>query len=163
MKTSASPSAKIDPRKVAAIRLVFGGVWAIDAAFKCTPMFYRMLMQNVQGAAVGMPAWLGWWFNFWQRVISVQPHAAAVGVAVAECAIALSLLLGIFRRTMYIFGGAFALLIWAVGEAFGGPYSSMSTDIGTGCIYTVVFALLFVTDVTPTWTLGARFLAKKNS
>jgi hypothetical protein len=35
------------------------------------------------------------------------------------------------------------LLVWAVGEGFGGPYVSGSTDIGTGIIYTLLFLTLF--------------------
>jgi nitrite reductase (NO-forming) len=36
--------------------------------------------------------------------------------------------------------GLFSLLIWATAEGFGGPYTSGSSDIGTGIIYAVVFA-----------------------
>jgi hypothetical protein len=35
------------------------------------------------------------------------------------------------------------LLVWAVGEGFGGPYVSGSTDVGAGIIYTVLFLTLF--------------------
>lgn len=140
-------------RRIAFVRIGFGLIWAVDAAFKCTPMFYRMLAQNLQDAANGMPPGLGWWFHFWQRAVGVQPHVAAVAIAIAECLIALSLIFGVFLRQAYVLGGVFSLLIWGVGEAFGGPYSSMSTDIGAACVYAVVFALLFVTDTKPAFTL----------
>lgn len=38
----------------------------------------------------------------------------------------------------------FALLIWSVGEAFGGPYVAGSTDIGAGIIYALVAAGLLI-------------------
>ena len=39
-------------------------------------------------------------------------------------------------------GAGYMFLVWAVGEGFGGPYTSGFTDIGTGIIYTVVFVTL---------------------
>ena len=39
-------------------------------------------------------------------------------------------------------GIVFGLLIWGVGEGFGGPYMSGATDIGSAIIYSVVFAAL---------------------
>ena len=36
-----------------------------------------------------------------------------------------------------------SILIWAVGEGFGGPYTSGATDIGTAIIYALVFAALW--------------------
>ena len=41
---------------------------------------------------------------------------------------------------MWVF---FSLLVWSVGEAFGGPYAAGSTDIGTAIIYAFVFAALY--------------------
>ena len=36
------------------------------------------------------------------------------------------------------------LVIWAVPEGLGGPYTAGATDIGTGIIYTLVFILLYL-------------------
>ena len=36
------------------------------------------------------------------------------------------------------------MLIWAVGEGFGGPYMAGSTDVGTGIVYALLFATLLV-------------------
>jgi hypothetical protein len=51
------------------------------------------------------------------------------------------LLLGAARRAGHLVGAVYTLLIWAVGEGFGGPYMPGSTDVGTG----IVYALLFIT------------------
>ena len=40
------------------------------------------------------------------------------------------------------------MLVWTVGEGFGGPYVSGSTDVGTGIIYTLLFLVLFVSAPT---------------
>lgn len=39
-------------------------------------------------------------------------------------------------------GIVYTLLLWTVGEGFGGPYMSGSTDIGTGIVYTMMFIAL---------------------
>jgi hypothetical protein len=54
------------------------------------------------------------------------------------------LLLGFARRTGYTVGALYTLLIWAVGEGFGGPYTAGSTDVGTGIVYTLLFVALLV-------------------
>jgi uncharacterized membrane protein YphA (DoxX/SURF4 family) len=58
-----------------------------------------------------------------------------------ETGLAACLLLGLGRRAGYLGGAGYTLLIWAVGEGFGGPYTSGTTDVGTG----IVYALLFIT------------------
>jgi nitrite reductase (NO-forming) len=63
---------------------------------------------------------------------------------IAETALAVVLLLGVARRAGYTLGAVYSLLIWAVGEGFGGPYSSDSTDIGTGIVYAMLFVTLLV-------------------
>jgi hypothetical protein len=44
----------------------------------------------------------------------------------------------------YAVGAVYALLVWAVGEGFDGPYQSGATDIGTGIVYTMLFLTLLV-------------------
>jgi hypothetical protein len=39
------------------------------------------------------------------------------------------LLLGVARRAGYAVGIVYSLLVWGVGEGFGGPYTSGATDI----------------------------------
>jgi hypothetical protein len=56
-------------------------------------------------------------------------------------------------------GGLLSFLIWGVGEGFGGPYVSGSTDVGGGVIYVFVFALLYFSDgiIKPNYALDTRF------
>ncbi len=68
----------------------------------------------------------------------------AILTGLMESTLALVLLLGVARRVGYTVGAVYALLVWAVGEGFGGPYMSGSTDIGTGIIYTMLFIALLV-------------------
>jgi thiosulfate dehydrogenase (quinone) large subunit len=36
------------------------------------------------------------------------------------------------------------LMVWAVGEGFGGPYVAGSTDVGTGIVYVMLSITLLV-------------------
>jgi thiosulfate dehydrogenase [quinone] large subunit len=127
------------------VRLLFGITWAIDAVLKWLPGYRHSFLSQLQGAAQGQPSWLHWWFHGW---ISLQSHAPALFAdltGLAETTLALVLLLGVARRAGYLFGIVYTLLVWSVGEGFGGPYASGSTDVGTGIILAILFAALYVT------------------
>jgi uncharacterized membrane protein YphA (DoxX/SURF4 family) len=142
-------------RRIAAVRIIFGIVWVVDAAFKFEPAFYNGILQTVKGADAGEPAWLNHWFNGWYRIIGSNPHLFAVIIIITETLTAVSLILGIARRLNYALGAILSFLIWSVAEGFGGPYVPGSTDIGAGFIYVIVFLLLYAADrfVSPSWSL----------
>jgi uncharacterized membrane protein YphA (DoxX/SURF4 family) len=126
------------------VRLLFGVIWAIDAYLKWLPGYRHSYISNLKQTAQGQPSWLHWWFHFWISLQSGAPSLFATLTGLMETALALVLLLGIARRLGYIIGAVYALLVWAVGEGFGGPYMSGSTDVGTGIIYTMLFITLLV-------------------
>ncbi|HVQ44316.1 MAG TPA: hypothetical protein VMT30_05115 [Candidatus Saccharimonadia bacterium] len=128
---------------VAILRLAFGAIWAVNAALKWMPSFASSFLDSVNGGAQGQPAWLGPWFHFWSQVLGSQPQAFASLVAVLESAIAIALITGFARRTIYLGAAAMSLLIWAIPQGFGGPYTSASTDIGAGIVYAMVFFALY--------------------
>jgi thiosulfate dehydrogenase [quinone] large subunit len=142
-------------KRIAIVRIVFGVVWVIDAAFKFEPAFYNGILQTVKGADAGEPNWLNPWFHLWYRLIGVNPHLFAIVIILAESLTALALLLGVARRLNYVLGAILSILIFAVAEGFGGPYVTGTTDIGAGFIYVIVFGLLFCVDgaVPPSWSL----------
>jgi len=128
----------------AAVRVGFGVIWLIDAVLKWRPSFRASFVDQFRGAAQGQPGWLAPWFRWITSLI--QPHAAlfAYDTAVAETALGVALVLGIARKSIYLGGAAYSLLIWATADGFGGPYSAGATDIGPSIIYAVVFLALFV-------------------
>lgn len=143
-------------RHVATLRIIFGLMWGIDAVFKWQPAFRSGFLGQIQAAAVGQPSWLHGWFSFWIQLLSHNPQAFAMVIAIIETLIALTLIFGISRRTVYLSAAVFSLLIWAIPEGFGGPYSATSTDIGTSIIYAVVFFSLYGLDrlaVKSSWSL----------
>jgi uncharacterized membrane protein YphA (DoxX/SURF4 family) len=126
------------------VRLLFGVIWAIDAYLKWLPGYRDTYISNLKQTAQGQPSFLHGWFRFWINLQSGAPTVFATLTGVAETSLALVLLLGVARRAGYTLGAVYALMIWAVGEGFGGPYMSGSTDIGTGIIYTMLFITLLV-------------------
>jgi uncharacterized membrane protein YphA (DoxX/SURF4 family) len=126
------------------LRLAFGVVWAINAVLKWLPGYRHFYLDGLKDVAQGQPAFLHGWFHFWITLESGSPSLWADLTGVAETSLALVLLLGFARRPGYLIGAGYMLLVWAVGEGFGGPYTSGATDIGTGIIYTLLFLVLFV-------------------
>lgn len=150
-------------KHVATVRIAFGLVWAVDAAFKWQPTFRDGFLDLIKSAADGQPAWLHGWFNFWITLLSHNPHLFAALIAVIETLIALALVFGFARRATYLSAAIFSLLIWAVAEGFGGPYSKASTDIGTGIIYALVFFSLYGLDrlaQRSSWSVDSRLVRR---
>lgn len=140
------------------LRVGFGLVWAIDAFFKWTPTFRSSYISILTDAAKDQPGWLHWWFTFWINLQNPHPAVFAYIVAVIETLLAFMLIFGFARKVAYIGGAVFTFLLWATAEGFGGPYSTASTDVGTGIIYVLVFlallALSYGQGAEP-WSLDA--------
>lgn len=128
----------------AAIRISFGLVWAIDAAFKWQPSFISGFSSYLTGALAGQPAPVQVWIKFWIEIVNVDPVLFAHIVAISETALAASLIFGIFTNAAYLGGTLLCFVIWSTAEGLGGPYTAGSTDIGTAVIYIFVFVLLYV-------------------
>jgi uncharacterized membrane protein YphA (DoxX/SURF4 family) len=161
MATKSSPQQLA--KHSAILRIAFGLMWAINAAFKWQSAFRNGFLDQIKGAADGQPGWLHGWFNFWVQLFSHNPHAFALLVTIVESLIALALIFGIARRTTYLAAAIFSLFIWAIPEGFGGPYSATSTDIGTGIVYAVVFLSLYGLDrlaATAKWSFD-NYLVKR--
>ncbi len=124
------------------VRLLFGVIWAIDAMLKWLPGYRHTYLSNLKTAAQGQPSFLHGWFHFWINLQSGAPSLFATLTGLMESSLALVLLLGIARRAGYAVGAVYAMLVWAVGEGFGGPYMSGTTDIGTGIVYAMMFITL---------------------
>jgi nitrite reductase (NO-forming) len=124
------------------IRLLFGVIVGIDATFKWLPGYRDTYISNMKSLAAGEPSWLHGWFHFWISLESSAPVAFATLVGLTETSLALVLLLGMARRAGYAAGVGYTLILWGVGEGFGGPYSFGATDVGTGIIYTLLFLTL---------------------
>jgi len=128
------------------LRIIFGVVWAIDAAFKWLPGFHSNFEDYLNGGAEGQPAIIQSWINFWVKTVNVNTHVFAYLTAVGETALASALLFGVFSNLAYAGGTLLSLGIWTTAEGFGGPYKAGSVDIGAAIIYVLVFVALFLTN-----------------
>jgi nitrite reductase (NO-forming) len=139
-------------RRVELLRLVFGVVWAIDAYLKWQPAFVNGYAGNVAQGASGQPGWLRPWFRFWRHLVKLDPHVLAYATAAIETLIAVGLVLGLARRTLYVGGILWSVAIWTIPEGFGGSFLAGATDIGTAIMYAFVFAVLYGLETLPTAT-----------
>ena len=133
-------------RTVTVFRMAFALVWLIDATLKWLPGFRSGFSSMLDQAATGQPAVLRPWFDLWTDMPHGMTTAMAYGTAIVETGIALALLVGFARKSVYLLGAVYSLLIWATAEGFGGPYQSGSTDIGAAIIYAFVFVALLMVD-----------------
>jgi uncharacterized membrane protein YphA (DoxX/SURF4 family) len=138
------PTAPLPTWPKSAVRIGFGLIWAVDAAFKWRPGFHKGFLGMVKESGEGQPGWLHWWFNFWYNTIQPHPHVWAYSIAVIETVLALALIFGFARKITYILTAITGLGIWTIAEGFGGPYTSTSTDIGAAVMYAVVALSLLV-------------------
>ncbi len=150
-------------KHIALLRIAFGVIWLINAIFKWQPEFRTTFLDQATGAAQGQPDWLSGWFTFWTHILSLNPEGFAIVIAIIETLVALALIFGFARRSTYLLAAVFSLMIWAIPEGFGGPYTPGSTDVGAGIIYAVVFLSLYGLDrlaSTSRWTLD-NYITKK--
>lgn len=130
----------------AGLRVAFGIVWAVGAALVWSPDFAAHYVGYLHNAAQGQPAWSAWWFSMW--IALVTPHAGLFiwATRIIETVIAFSLIFGLGRRTLYVAGALFSLLVWSTAEGFGGPYSVGATNMGTAVTYVLIFVALIGLD-----------------
>lgn len=145
--------------RLSILRILFGLVWLIDAILKYEPSFWKgvSLLTFIRSRDAGEPHWLNIWFHFWYNLVALNPQLFAILIIIIESLIALSLVLGIARRLTYLLAMPFMFIIWAVGEAFGGPYVAGTTDINAGLIYVLLFYALYISDrfENPRWSLDS--------
>ncbi|MEW9625370.1 multicopper oxidase domain-containing protein [Rhodanobacter geophilus] len=127
-----------------ALRVAFGVIWAVSAALTWTADFASHYVGYLHNAATGQPAWSAWWFQLWIGLVTPHVGFFVWATRIAETALALALLLGFARKTTYIVGILFSLLVWSTAEGFGGPYSVGANNIGAAISYVLVFAALIV-------------------
>ncbi|MGH8279779.1 MAG: multicopper oxidase domain-containing protein [Gammaproteobacteria bacterium] len=124
------------------LRVAFGLIWVVNAALTWTPQFANNYVGYLHNAAQGQHVWSAWWFDAWIAIVT--PHAGVFVwlTRIAETALALALVLGFGRKTLYALGALFSLLIWSTAEGFGGPYAVGATNMGAAIAYVLIFIAL---------------------
>lgn len=126
----------------AALRVAFGVIWAVGAALTWSPDFAVHYVGYLHNASHGQPGWLAGWFAMW--IALVTPHAGLFIwlTRIIETSIAIALLTGFARKTLYVVGALFSLLVWSTAEGFGGPYTVGANNMGTAISYVLIFVAL---------------------
>lgn len=159
-----SPSAPSGPllrrlHGAAAVRIVFGLIWAIEASFKWLPGFiHGQTLDDELGAAktVHTPV-LHQWISMWHSVGTSHPGAFAVGTAIVETCIALGLVFGVLSNAVFVGSAVYALGVWSAAEAFGMPWTEPGiTDTGVMSAYPFAALALLYAGAGATWSLDAR-------
>lgn len=129
-----------------ALRVAFGIIWAIGAALTWSPDFAAHYVGYLHNAAIGQPGWSAGWFNLWIAVVT--PHAGLFiwATRIIETLLAFALITGLGRRTLYVLGALFSLLVWSTAGGFGGPYTVGATNTGTAISYVLIFIALIGLD-----------------
>ncbi len=126
-------------------RIGFGLIWLIDGSLKFLPGFVDNFPGQVANAAAGAPPWLAGWYSFWVTQANSNPGLIVYTVGSLELLLGFSLVFGFARKVAYLGGAVLSILIWAVPEGFGGPYSGgTGTDVGVGIVYALLFLGLAV-------------------
>ena len=131
-------------------RVLFGLLWAFDAALKWDPYFLTHFLDQLIPAMAGQPGWIAAYLGLVIGVVkAVGPVPSAIGTALVETALALSLLTGRWLRWSVPLGLVYALAVWTTAEGWGGPYTSAGTGVrgnvlGNVLIYAVIFLFLLV-------------------
>ena len=132
-------------RAIACLRVAFGLVWAVAAWLKWQPAFQQPFLAQITTAGNGQPPAVQAWIAFWGTLIGHNPLLFARLEASTETTLAVLLILGLFSNLSYVVGILLTLGIWAIPEAFGGPYQpGQTTDIGTALPYALLFGALLV-------------------
>jgi nitrite reductase (NO-forming) len=127
-----------------ALRVAFGLIWVADAAFTWTSAFAVHYVGYLHNAAQGQPGWVAGWFDAWIALVTPRAGLFVWGTRIVETLLAAALVLGFGRKTVYLLGALFSLLIWSTAEGFGGPYTVGATNMGAGIVYVLVFIALAV-------------------
>lgn len=131
-------------------RLLLGVAWLTDGVLKFTSGYTNDFLGDVQNSQSNAPSWLSGWYSFWVTQATNHGTLIVYTVGTFEVLLGLALVFGFMRKIAYGGGVVLSLLIWAIPEGFGGPYTggSGTTDIGTGVIYAIAFLGLIVVNAT---------------
>lgn len=147
-ETAAAPAPEARARRL--LRLAFGILWIFDAILQAQPkMAGGLPSQVIQPVAAASPGWVQAVADFGGSVWSYHPVQAAAAAVWIQAGLGLWLLAsptGRSSRLAGLAGGAWGLVVWVFGEAFGGIFAPgltwLSGAPGAVVLYVVAGALL---------------------
>jgi len=127
-------------------RLILGLVFIADSMLKLIPDSAYLIKENVLTGAYGAWSFVYPWVAFWANFTANNINFFVTFAIVVEFLIGLFLILGLFKKFLYIAGAAYSIAIWLTISQFGGPYIAGTLDIGATPFYFLLFLLLIFTE-----------------
>ncbi len=119
-----------EPRARTYLRLAFGVIWVVDGILQFQPgMPLGLANDVVKPTIAGAPTWLHPLMYSSIHLWNAHPIALATGTAWIQMGIGLGLIVSnaATGRLIAVAGAGWALLIWVVGNGFGGAFASGSS------------------------------------
>ena len=138
-------------RGAAAVRILFGVLWAADAAFKWSPGFIggQTLPDELGKVADVHVVGVHQWLQLWNTIGLASPGIFAMAIAIIESLAALTLILGAFSNAAFIGTALLSFGIWSGAEGFHLPFHSGMTDLGPSAGYIFASLALFFAAPAP--------------
>ncbi|MCL4372732.1 DoxX family membrane protein [Candidatus Parvarchaeota archaeon] len=127
-------------------RLILGLIFIADSMLKLIPDSAYLIKENVLSGAYGAWSFVYPWVAFWANFTANNINFLVAFAIVVEFLIGLFLILGLFKKFLYITGAVYSIVIWLTISQFGGPYIAGTLNIGATPFYFLLFLLLIFTD-----------------
>jgi len=135
------------------LRLSLAVLWLLDGALQCQPrMFTRDFSQSILApASRGLPSALAAPLHLLAAVVAAHPALMNAGFAIIQIALGAGLLTRRFTRIALGASIAWALMVWAAGEGFGGITTGATMLVGAPGA-----ALLYAVLAVMAWPSSSR-------
>ncbi len=131
-------------RGTAALRILFGGIWAFNAWFAWQLAFAANVPGYLTRNVTDQPPIIAAWMTFWTHIVNLHPHLFAFLVATGATLIALGLIFGFLNNLTCGTGMILSLFIWSTAEGLGKPYGPITADVGVMILSLLLFAGLLL-------------------
>lgn len=127
-------------------RIFLGVIFIADSLLKLIPDSTYLIKEDVLSGAYGAWSFVYPWVSFWANVTANNINLFVTFAIVVEFLIGLFLILGFFKKFLYIAGAVYSIAIWLTISQFGGPYIAGTLDIGATPVYFLLFLLLIFSE-----------------
>ena len=143
---------------IAALRIAFGCVWAVDAWLTWQPAFQDNLTDYLTKALYAQQQASIAWLNSALHVINLNPRLLAFTITAGETGIAIGLLLGALSNLTCLGGILLSLCLWSLASSSGYSYTLGASDSGISIVYVLVFVGLLLANAGSVFGVD-RYLA----
>ncbi len=143
-------------RGIAAVRVLFGCIWAFNAWFAWQFSF----ASNITGYFAHTVSNQLPMIAEWMHIVTLHPHFFAYLVALGETLLSLCLIFGLLNNLTCGIGMILSLSLWLMAEGSGGPYGLVSTDVGVMITSVLLFMGLLLGGAGQTFGMD-RYLVRR--